>query len=113
MEGYIHPLAKTPGCLKEKYGSWIRSLVGLFELACNFIWIDKTFSYRQVPTFGRNTIRHFHSNSSKMKKMAARDLEDLLLVLWSLSSILSLSYGHTSVPSLFLTSFYLNLTILL
>jgi len=45
------------------------------------VWIDKRFSYRQVPSFGRDTIRHFRSNSSEMKKMAARDFEDLLLVL--------------------------------
>ena len=37
-------------------------------------------SYRQVPTFGRDTIRRFRSNCSEMKKMAARDFEDLLLV---------------------------------
>ncbi|KIM65445.1 hypothetical protein SCLCIDRAFT_22648 [Scleroderma citrinum Foug A] len=35
--------------------------------------------YRAVPTFGHDTIRHFRSNSSEMKKMAARDFEDLLL----------------------------------
>ncbi|KIJ65737.1 hypothetical protein HYDPIDRAFT_87228 [Hydnomerulius pinastri MD-312] len=36
--------------------------------------------YRQVPTFGRDTIRRFASNSSEMKRMAARDFEDLLQV---------------------------------
>ncbi|KAG2065340.1 hypothetical protein BDR04DRAFT_983176, partial [Suillus decipiens] len=34
--------------------------------------------YRKVPTFGRGTIRHFHNNASAMKKLAARDFEDLL-----------------------------------
>ncbi|KAH7916892.1 hypothetical protein BV22DRAFT_997067, partial [Leucogyrophana mollusca] len=34
--------------------------------------------YRQVPTFGRDTIRRFARNSSELKKMAARDFEDLL-----------------------------------
>ncbi|KAH7923645.1 hypothetical protein BV22DRAFT_1015047 [Leucogyrophana mollusca] len=34
--------------------------------------------YRQVPTFGRDTIRRFSANSSEMKKLAARDFEDLL-----------------------------------
>jgi hypothetical protein len=37
-------------------------------------------SYWQVPTFGRDTIRKFAANSSKMKKMAAHDFEDLLQV---------------------------------
>ncbi|KAH9954823.1 hypothetical protein BGW80DRAFT_390490, partial [Lactifluus volemus] len=34
--------------------------------------------YRQVPTFGHDTIRVFNSNASAMKKLAARDFEDLL-----------------------------------
>jgi hypothetical protein len=36
--------------------------------------------YRGVPTFGRGTIRRFHHNASAMKKLAARDFEDLLQV---------------------------------
>ena len=35
-------------------------------------------SFRQVPTFGRATVRRFHRNASAMKKLAARDFEDLL-----------------------------------
>ncbi|KJA25614.1 hypothetical protein HYPSUDRAFT_108969, partial [Hypholoma sublateritium FD-334 SS-4] len=34
--------------------------------------------YRAVPTFGRSTIRKFTENASAMKKLAARDYEDLL-----------------------------------
>ena len=37
-------------------------------------------SYRRVPTFGRDTIRRFSGNASAMKKLAARDFEDLLQV---------------------------------
>ena len=36
--------------------------------------------YRMVPTFGRGTIRAFHKNASAMKRLAARDFEDLLQV---------------------------------
>jgi hypothetical protein len=36
--------------------------------------------YRLTPTFGRDAIRKFASNASEMKKMAARDFEDLLQV---------------------------------
>ncbi|KAF5382541.1 hypothetical protein D9615_002821 [Tricholomella constricta] len=36
------------------------------------------FRYRQTPTFGRDTIRKFANNASEMKKLAARDFEDLL-----------------------------------
>jgi hypothetical protein len=39
-----------------------------------------TSRYRQVPTFGQDTIRLFHENASAMKKLAARDYEDLLQV---------------------------------
>jgi hypothetical protein len=33
-----------------------------------------------MPTFGAETIRRFSRNVSEMKKMAARDFEDLLQV---------------------------------
>lgn len=36
--------------------------------------------YREISTFGRGTIRKFATNSSEMKKLAARDFEDLLQV---------------------------------
>jgi hypothetical protein len=38
------------------------------------------YRYRNVPTFGRGTIRRFHTNASAMKKLAGRDFEDLLQV---------------------------------
>ncbi|KAJ3557352.1 hypothetical protein NP233_g11763 [Leucocoprinus birnbaumii] len=34
--------------------------------------------YRQTPTFGSGTIRKFSANASEMKKLPARDFEDLL-----------------------------------
>lgn len=40
--------------------------------------VDKR--YRDVNPFGSDAIRKFHSNASEMKKLAARDFEDLLLV---------------------------------
>jgi hypothetical protein len=36
--------------------------------------------FRAVPTFGSSTIRRFATNASEMKKLAARDFEDLLQV---------------------------------
>ncbi|KAF5374151.1 hypothetical protein D9615_008829 [Tricholomella constricta] len=36
------------------------------------------FRYRRTPTFGHDTIRKFATNASEMKKLAARDFEDLL-----------------------------------
>jgi hypothetical protein len=40
-------------------------------------------SYCQVPTFGRDTIQHFQTNVSGLKKMAARNFEDILQVSFS------------------------------
>jgi hypothetical protein len=37
-------------------------------------------SYREIPSFGRDTIRRFSANSSEMKKMAAHNFENLLQV---------------------------------
>lgn len=42
--------------------------------------MDHFNSYREVPTFGRDTIQKFSSNCSGMKRLAARDFEDLLQV---------------------------------
>jgi hypothetical protein len=36
--------------------------------------------FRQISPFGRDTIRKFTNNVSGMKKLAARDFEDLLQV---------------------------------
>lgn len=36
--------------------------------------------FRLTPTFGNSTIRKFANNASDMKKLAARDFEDLLQV---------------------------------
>lgn len=38
------------------------------------------FSFRQMPTFGRFTIRRFTNNVSELKNLAGRDLEDILQV---------------------------------
>ena len=46
---------------------------------CLMSWV--LTSYRQISTFGHGTIRKFAANSSEMKKLAARDFEDLLQVL--------------------------------
>ena len=38
------------------------------------------FRYREMPPFGHAVIRKFGNNASAMKKLAARDFEDLLQV---------------------------------
>ena len=37
--------------------------------------------FRDVPTFGRGTIRRFANNVSEMKKLAGRDFENILQVI--------------------------------
>lgn len=37
-------------------------------------------SFRQIPTFGKDTIRRFSTNISELKRLAARDFEDILQV---------------------------------
>jgi len=56
-------------------GTVIFILIEIFEYLISFI-----IRYRGVPTFGSQTIRRFSTNASEMKKLAARDYEDLLQV---------------------------------
>lgn len=45
-----------------------------------FTSLTQGCSFRQIPSFGRDTIRKFRSNTSELKQMATRDYEDLLQV---------------------------------
>ena len=49
-----------------------------------FSIFDLTTRFRLVPTFGHGTIRRFSANASEMKKLAARNFEDMLQVYWYL-----------------------------
>lgn len=70
-------------------------------------------SFRQVPSFGGDTIRRFVNNVSELKKMAARDFENLLQVSQStcFKSWLATDLVMDSVPFLCLMGSYLSLTI--
>ena len=63
-------------------GSLVRELDG--RCATNLIhrshFLMTISRFRQIPTFGSSTIRNFAANASEMKKLAARDFEDLLQV---------------------------------
>ena len=61
--------------IKSRY-----SILGMHPLIFYHISTNTVARYRQIPTFGRDTIRCFHANVSAMKKLAARDWEDLLQV---------------------------------
>lgn len=63
--------------------------------------------FRQVSTFGRDTIRRFRKNVSEMKRFAARDFEDILQVgivspvLFYLADVESDSVLSQSLPAYF------------
>ena len=54
---------------------------------------DLNKRYRQVPPFGNGTIRRFTGNASAMRKLNARDFEDLLQV-WIPWHLDGTSYYH-------------------
>ena len=54
---------------------------------------DLNRRYRQVPPFGNGTIRRFKGNPSAMRKLAARDFEDLLQV-WTPSPRLLIDIAY-------------------
>lgn len=43
-------------------------------------WLLMALRFHQVPTFGCDTIRRFGGNVSALKKLAARDFEDIIQV---------------------------------
>ncbi|THH23073.1 hypothetical protein EUX98_g8103 [Antrodiella citrinella] len=72
----------APDLLHEfELGVWKATFIHLLRILCAIgsdviQTLNKRF--RQVSTFGRDTIRWFSSNTSAMKKLAARDWEDIL-----------------------------------
>ena len=59
----------------------IQELNKRYDVMTPYLFItDSIFSYRDVPPFGRDTIRKFSNNVSGLKRLAARDFEDLLQV---------------------------------
>ena len=64
------------------------SLVAELDLRCVYICLymptennlSLMIRFRDMPTFGLSTIRRFATNASEVKKLAARDFEDLLQV---------------------------------
>jgi hypothetical protein len=53
--------------------------------------------FRQTPSFGRDTIRRFSSNTSELKKLGARDFEDILQVGHGNSQLKPSTHNHDSI----------------
>jgi hypothetical protein len=68
--------------IRQLLMNWIDGTqLSFAELKQTLLMLDAYLSrFRQVPTFGRDTIRRFSSNISELKKLAARDFEDILQV---------------------------------
>jgi len=70
----LNAASERPGELADILNTrYVQIFAATISLCCR----DR---FRQVPTFGRFTIRRFHNNVSEMKKLAARDFEDILQV---------------------------------
>ena len=82
MESSVHPPDPNFICCQEQLNSKTKLAVCSWYLN-NDIKSDKKVKisrYHHVPTFGHGTIRRFCNNAASMKKLAARDFEDLLQV---------------------------------
>ncbi|KAF7317385.1 hypothetical protein HMN09_00474800 [Mycena chlorophos] len=64
------------GVWKNLFTHLIRLLYALPDGVSKVAELDRR--YRAIPTFGTDTIRRFANNASEMKKLGARDFEDLL-----------------------------------
>ena len=75
LSAWFMPLGKAQ---RHLWLNWIQGLYMTILLGDDQLSI--VHRYRQISTFGTGTIRKFSQNSSEMKKLAARDFEDLLQV---------------------------------
>ena len=90
--------------------SWINGELDFVRWALR-IWFQGT-SYWEIPSFGCNTVWHFSSNCSKMKKLAACNFENLLQVhIWSFPLIVSKSCHKSGAQLLYLMVSLWNRTI--
>ena len=74
--------------------SWIAGAHCFTQL--NTVSLNDLSSFRQIPTFGRDTIRKFTTNMSELNKLAARDYEDLLQVSGLPPIWIAMSQSHFS-----------------
>jgi hypothetical protein len=80
MEGFIYPSLADVKCYRQSLHSRAGSPVRLLPFSDDTKHSLCVQSFRQVPTFGQDTIRRFSNNVSELKRLAARDFEDLLQV---------------------------------
>jgi len=69
----------------------------LFGISLTRHGLNIYIRFRDVPTFGRGTIRRFTDNVSDMKKLAAQDFEDILQVISILIGFIGCDRSMSSV----------------
>ncbi len=81
LEGRLH--APCPGSDRSRRRSCAgngQAVRSISSPSCRVLDANPANSFSLMPTFGRDTIRRFGANMSAMKKLAARDFEDILQV---------------------------------
>ncbi len=72
-------------CILYAMGGTVVQELNKRYIASPMAWVNGMANrwdrYRAIPTFGRGVIRRFSRNAASMKKLAARDFEDLLQVM--------------------------------
>ncbi|KAF8887132.1 hypothetical protein BD779DRAFT_1611603 [Infundibulicybe gibba] len=80
LDGFNHFSLYVPDIMHEfDLGVWRATFIHLMRIL-HAHGNDTIQKLNWRPTFGRNTIRKFSNNASAMKKLGARDYEDLLVV---------------------------------
>ena len=100
MENTFHRAYLLALCRRERFRFtcvWIRFKVSKQLFCCWYHLLNTARRYRQISTFACDTIRKFAQNSSEMKKLAARDFEDLLQVWRPLSQCMHF-FTHKDGP---------------
>jgi hypothetical protein len=75
----LHAAASHGSLVAKLDGRYVNCTVSTSSYR-ELIILPITTRFRAMPTFGSSTIRCFATNASEMKKLAARDFEDLLQV---------------------------------
>ncbi|KAI6112660.1 hypothetical protein F5141DRAFT_1003094, partial [Pisolithus sp. B1] len=81
------------GVWKAIFTHLLRILIAIGGMAV----AEVNWRYRQVPTFGRGTIRRFHKDVAAMKRLAARDFEDLLQIIMDLLFDLAVWHAYAKL----------------
>jgi hypothetical protein len=97
--GYFMPLHQIQDLLGISIKGW---RLELEVMGANCLYLRYSTRYHQIPTFGQGKICKFATNASEMKRLAARDYEDLLQVRFTCYSKFSCSqrFMQCAIPAI-------------